>query len=84
MTPFSTLSPSIDVNVIQRQKCLVDIRQFFVERLELCDHERVEGRWGGLRLYVTYFGWRDASGYHACLDNATPPAGAPSLLAQTF
>lgn len=41
----------------------------------------VKGRWGGFTLYVTYLGYSDSSGYHACnvLDS-----NAPALQAKTW
>jgi hypothetical protein len=41
----------------------------------------VKGRWGGLTLFVTYLGYSDSAGYHAC--NVTNP-NEPALQAKTW
>jgi hypothetical protein len=53
--------------------------------IEVSNFAQWGGRWAGFSLWVTYLGWYDSSGfYRSCIQDAPPPADAPTLFVQTY
>jgi hypothetical protein len=55
------------------------------EEIEVENFAKWGGRWAGFTLYVTYLGFTGTDGvYRNCIQNAPPPADAPTMIVQTY